>query len=159
MTTQTQTQDNRADALTEREQRRVNHGVLLQALRETMHAANAETTLSPVRLAEIEALCTDAVAKDEVLLQALREMVAFTKGTAELTEARGEKIFHLANVGGPIEDILANDENSSDEELIDHLVTAFEMRRVEAVEHVKRRDYLQRYLPPVAPRGSVRKGN
>jgi hypothetical protein len=89
--------------------------VWLQALREIMHASNAETTRSAVRLSEIEKLCIDVTAKDEVLLQALREMVAFIKGTAGLAEARGEKIFHLANVSGLIEDILANDENSSDE--------------------------------------------
>lgn len=152
VTTENRTADKSLTILTETEQRRVNHGVLLQALREVLHAANAGTTLAPSRTTEIQGIAADPAAKDEVLLQALRDMLEFTSGQAQLTEARVQKVFHLADCGGPIEDILCNDESSSDEELIDHLVMAFEMRRIEAVEHVKRRDYLQRYLPPAAAR-------
>ncbi len=95
---------------------------------------------------EIEALTADATAKDPVQLQALREMVAFLDGKLDLGEARSGHIHDLANCDCPIEGILCNDENSSDEELIDHLVTSFDMRRIEAFAHVARRDYQRKIL-------------
>lgn len=143
---------NDAEILTVAEQTRINHGVLLQALREMLHAANAETTVEGQRRNEIINLTIGDAAKDPRLLQALRELVAFASGKGELTEARGEQIYELANSDLPIESILANDENSSDADLTEFLMEAFDMRRVEAVEHVKRREYLQRYLMPVRTR-------
>lgn len=152
MTTAYQAPHNSPSSLTEAEQTSINHGVLLQALREIIHAVNAEVVLQPARVAEIRALLVSDTAKDVKLLQALRDLFAHADGTANVSESRGEQIYELANSYLPIEDMLCNDENSSDEELIDHLVECFGMRHIEAVEHVKRRDYLQRYLMPVAAR-------
>lgn len=157
MTTANQTAQNSVSALTETEQTRINHGVLLQALREVIHAANAEVPLPPTRVTEIRALLVSDTAKDAELLRALRELFAHADRTANVSEARGEQIYNLANAYLPIEDMLCNDEDSSDEELIDHLVKCFGMRRIEAVEHVKRRDYLQRYLMPTASRHAAKK--
>ena len=143
---------NDAEILTEAEQTRINEGILLQALRETIHALNAGTALSAERTAEIQALAETDAAKDPELLAALRTMVGQAKDGNYIPEDYAEKIFALANSSPAIEGMLCNDENSTDEELTEFLMAEFGMRRVEAVKHVERRSYLQRYLPPVAAR-------
>lgn len=152
MTTANQTAHNSLSALTEVEQRRINHGVLLQALRETIHAAGAGAKLKPARSAEIAQLAADDIAKDICMVKAIGEMLDVLSSSTKLSMGRMDQILDLANSPAPIESVLCNDEVSSDEELIEFLLTRFNMRRIEAVEHVKRRDYLQRYLMPVAIR-------
>ncbi|MBK4736112.1 hypothetical protein [Noviherbaspirillum pedocola] len=137
--------------LTAEETARVMAGLHLQALRELLHAANAECILKPAQRAVIEHLAAVDLPSDPVILQGLRDMVAYCNG-AVLAEARGEQIFAIANTESAIEGILANDESSGDEELAQFLAQEFGMRIEEAIEHVKRRDYLQRYLPPVSSR-------
>lgn len=152
MTTANQTAHNSLSALTEVEQRRINHGVLLQALREIIHAASAGTQLKPERAAEIALLAADDIAKDIRMVKAIREMLNVLSSSNKLTMGRMDQILDLADSPAPIEAVLCNDETSSDEELAEFLVRRFTMRTVEAVEHVKRREHLQRYLMPVAAR-------
>ncbi len=83
---------------------------------------------------------------------ALRTMVCKAKTGNYIPEDYAEKIFDLANSSPSIEGVLCNDESSTDDELADFLVAEFNMRRAEAVKHVERREYLQRYLMPAAAR-------
>ena len=67
MTNANQTANSSLNALTETEQTRINHGVLLQALREIIHAAKAQIVLPLARVTEIRALLVSDTAKDPVL--------------------------------------------------------------------------------------------
>lgn len=82
--------------LNDEEKARVMAGLHLQALRELLHAANAECILKPAQRAVIEHLAALDLPSDPVILHGLRDMVAYCNG-AVLPEARGEQIFEIAN--------------------------------------------------------------
>lgn len=157
--------------LTPTEKMRVECVLLNQALCEMIHAFNQSHEIPAQRREEIYALAkeTNYFQSDEsnnraatratafaglrstdhaLLLKALREMVSQAEGRSEEpTETRCEEIYALANTGSPVCSTLANDEESTDDELVAHFVQELGMRDVEAREHLKQRTYLRQFMP------------
>jgi hypothetical protein len=99
--------------------------------------------------------------ENETLRRALRDAVSVAHAEVILPDARLEEIGALANedtVAGTqlqaaIDDILTNDEASSDEELIAHFQQEMGLTAYEAQKAVSRRDHMLNALP-VAQRGT-----